>query len=55
MIMEGATARRAADRIAEEDEAARQPQTFPTPPMDLVVPTRPKRLVPAGPPEELHD
>jgi NADH-quinone oxidoreductase subunit H len=49
VVWEGATARRAADRIAAEEEAARLPQTFPTPPMDLVVPTTPRRLVPAAP------
>jgi NADH-quinone oxidoreductase subunit H len=48
MIMEGASARRAANRLAEDDEEAALPQTFPTPPLDLVVPTAPRRLVPAS-------
>jgi NADH-quinone oxidoreductase subunit H len=46
MILEGAAARRAADRIAEDEEADRLEPTFPIPPMDLVVPT-PKRLTSA--------
>jgi NADH-quinone oxidoreductase subunit H len=54
VVWEGAAARRAADRLAEEEEAESQPQTFPTPPLDLVVPTSPRRLVPAGTPEELE-
>ncbi|MEO6886647.1 MAG: NADH-quinone oxidoreductase subunit NuoH [Jatrophihabitantaceae bacterium] len=43
-IMEGAAARRQAERDAEDEAAAGQPPTFPIPPMDLVVPT-PKALV----------
>ena len=39
MIWEGAAARRAADRADEDEDEAQLPQTFPTPPMDLVVPT----------------
>jgi NADH-quinone oxidoreductase subunit H len=54
VIWEGAVARRAAERMAADEAAEREPQTFPTPPMDLVVPTTPKRLVPAGTPEELE-
>jgi NADH-quinone oxidoreductase subunit H len=44
MIWEGYRARRLAERIAEEEDAAEQPLTFPIPPMDLVVPTPPRRL-----------
>jgi NADH-quinone oxidoreductase subunit H len=54
VIMEGASARRAADRRAAEDAAAREPQRFPTPPMDLVVPTTPKRLVATAAPTSLE-
>jgi NADH-quinone oxidoreductase subunit H len=43
MALEGASARRAADRADEDEAAARLEPTFPIPPMDLVVPT-PKRL-----------
>jgi NADH-quinone oxidoreductase subunit H len=43
MVLEGAAARRTADRVAEDEAAARLEPTFPIPPMDLVVPT-PKRL-----------
>ncbi len=39
MIWEGSTARRAAARVEEDDYEAQLPQTFPTPPLDLVVPT----------------
>jgi NADH-quinone oxidoreductase subunit H len=42
MVLEGSSARRAARQLDEDDEAARQPQVFPTPPMDLVVPPPPK-------------
>ncbi|HEU5009021.1 MAG TPA: NADH-quinone oxidoreductase subunit NuoH [Jatrophihabitantaceae bacterium] len=48
MTLEGAAARRAADRLAEEAAAAQQPTTFPIPPLDLVVPTPPKRLATAS-------
>jgi NADH-quinone oxidoreductase subunit H len=46
MYLEGAQARRAADRLAEDEADALLVPTFPTPPMDLVVPT-PKRLTSA--------
>jgi NADH-quinone oxidoreductase subunit H len=65
MIWEGATARRSAEREEDEAEAALVPPTFPVPPLDLVVPTPPRRLAAAGvarpvPPaidgeEERHD
>ena len=50
MMLEGAAARRAADREDEDADEAELTQTFPTPPMDLVVPqtTPPKRLTPAS-------
>jgi NADH-quinone oxidoreductase subunit H len=49
MIWEGATANRLADRADEDEEALRLPQTFPTPPLDLVVPTPPRpRLARTG-------
>ena len=48
MVFEGASARRAAELEDDEDEAAQYEQTFPTPPMDLVVPTPPRSLAPAG-------
>ena len=44
MLWEGARARRVADRLEAEEEAAREPLTFPMPPMDLVVPTPPRLL-----------
>jgi NADH-quinone oxidoreductase subunit H len=53
MIWESASARRAAERMAEDEEAESLPPTFPTPPMDLVVPSTPQRLVPAGRTKEL--
>ena len=43
MVLEGASARRAAERAEDDEAAARLEPTFPIPPMDLVVPT-PKRL-----------
>jgi len=43
----GATARRAAEREADDEAEALLAPTFPTPPMDLVVPT-PKRLAKAS-------
>jgi NADH-quinone oxidoreductase subunit H len=46
MMWDGAIARRAATRADEDEDEARQTPTFPTPPMDLVVPT-PKRLASA--------
>jgi NADH-quinone oxidoreductase subunit H len=56
MVLEGAAARRAADRAAEDAEAAQQPTTFPIPPLDLVVPTPPRRLATtsAGAPNALR-
>ena len=48
MIWEGASARRAADEAAEDEDAAAQPLTFPVPPMDLVVPEPPRPLASAG-------
>ena len=47
MMLEGAAARRAADREDEDEAEAQLTPTFPTPPMDLVVPT-PKRLTTAS-------
>ena len=44
MIWEGYRARRVADRLDAEEEAAEAPLTFPVPPMDLVVPTQPRLL-----------
>jgi len=44
MTWEGHRARRVAERAEDEDEAAHAPQTFPVPPMDLVVPTPPRML-----------
>jgi NADH-quinone oxidoreductase subunit H len=44
MIYEGAGARRAAERADEEEDAADYPATFPTPPLDLVVPKPPRSL-----------
>jgi NADH-quinone oxidoreductase subunit H len=57
MMWEGATSRRAADRAADDEHEARLTPTFPTPPMDLVVPS-PKRLATASvrrPTPELTD
>jgi NADH-quinone oxidoreductase subunit H len=42
-IWEGAVAKRAADQLAEDEAEELLPPTFPTPPLDLVVPA-PKRL-----------
>jgi NADH-quinone oxidoreductase subunit H len=47
MMWEGAAARRAAEREADDEAEALLAPTFPTPPMDLVVPT-PKRLAKAS-------
>jgi NADH-quinone oxidoreductase subunit H len=45
MIWEGATANRLADKADEDEEAERHAPTFPTPPLDLIVPApRPARL-----------
>ena len=46
-MWEGAAARRAAEREADDEAEALLAPTFPTPPMDLVVPT-PKRLAKAS-------
>ncbi len=48
MVWEGASARRAADEAAEDEDAEAQPLTFPVPPMDLVVPEPPRPLASAG-------
>jgi NADH-quinone oxidoreductase subunit H len=48
MVWEGATARRAAEREQDEEDEARRETTFPVPPLDLVVPTAPRRLAAAG-------
>ncbi|SHG07821.1 NADH dehydrogenase subunit H [Jatrophihabitans endophyticus] len=48
MVWDGASARRAADLEDDEDDHARYEPTFPTPPMDLVVPTPPRSLATAG-------
>ncbi|WP_375491511.1 NADH-quinone oxidoreductase subunit NuoH [uncultured Jatrophihabitans sp.] len=48
MIWEGARARREADRLDEEDDEAQLPQTFPTPPLNLVVPKSPRELANAN-------
>jgi NADH-quinone oxidoreductase subunit H len=48
MIYEGAAARKAADRADEEEEAAEYEPTFPTPPLDLVVPKPPAERPLAG-------
>jgi len=48
MIWEGASARRTAERDEDDAEAARHEPTFPVPPLDLVVPTTPRRLAAAG-------
>jgi NADH-quinone oxidoreductase subunit H len=58
MIWEGATARRAADLAEDEEDEAELPLTFPVPPLDLVVPTPPRRLATASvarPAAELAD
>jgi NADH-quinone oxidoreductase subunit H len=47
MVLEGAAARKAAARQDEEDAAALEAPTFPIPPLDLVVPSTPRTLVPA--------
>jgi hypothetical protein len=39
MMLEGATARRAADHAVDDEEAALEVPLFPVPPLDLVVPT----------------
>jgi NADH-quinone oxidoreductase subunit H len=49
IIWEGATATRLANRADDDEDAARLPQTFPTPPLDLVVPKpKPQRLAASG-------
>ena len=48
MVYEGAAARKAADRADEEEEAAEYEPTFPTPPLDLVVPKPPPARPLAG-------
>ena len=48
VIWEGIAAGRAADREAEDEEIAAEVPTFPVPPMDLVVPLPPRRLVRAA-------
>jgi NADH-quinone oxidoreductase subunit H len=48
MVLEGAAARRAADRADEDEAAALLEPTFPIPPMDLVVPTPKRRLTATG-------
>ena len=48
VIWEGVTASRAADYQAEDEEIAAEVPTFPIPPMDLVVPPPPRRLVRAA-------
>jgi len=47
MMWEGASARRIAEREEDDEAEAQLTPTFPTPPMDLVVPT-PKRLTTAS-------
>src|SRR5581483_486220 len=54
MIWEGARARRLADRLADEEDAAEQPLTFPVPPLDLTVPTPPRMLTRVGPAGEVE-
>jgi NADH-quinone oxidoreductase subunit H len=44
MVLEGSAARRAAERAAEDEAEERLEPTFPTPPLDLVVPTPRRRL-----------
>jgi NADH-quinone oxidoreductase subunit H len=39
MMLEGVTARRAAQRVEDDEEYAREVPSFPTPPLDLIVPT----------------
>jgi NADH-quinone oxidoreductase subunit H len=48
MVWEGATARRAAEREEDEADELELGTTFPVPPLDLVVPTAPRRLAAAG-------
>jgi len=48
VIWEGIAASRVADREAEDEEIAAEIPTFPVPPMDLVVPLPPRRLVRAA-------
>ncbi len=48
MIYEGSSARKAADDAADDEDEAQLEQTFPTPPMDLHIPTPPRQLVSAG-------
>jgi NADH-quinone oxidoreductase subunit H len=47
MMLEGGNARRVADRAADDEAEALLTPSFPTPPMDLVVPTI-KRLAPTA-------
>jgi NADH-quinone oxidoreductase subunit H len=47
MVWDSATSRRVAERYEDDEEEAALPPAFPTPPMDLVVPT-PKRLASAA-------
>lgn len=48
MFFEGAAARKAEQRAAEDEQQARVEPTFPTPPMDLVVPTPKRQLTTAS-------
>jgi NADH-quinone oxidoreductase subunit H len=48
MIWEGAAARRAGQDAEDEEDAAQERPTFPTPPMDLTIPTPPRRLATAS-------
>ncbi len=56
MIWEGARARNEAQLVEDEEDAAAEVPTFPTPPMDLAVPTPPRMLTTVSasrPPAEL--
>ncbi len=62
MVLEGASARRTADRADADYEAEQYAPTFPTPPLDLEVPKPPARRrqlartgAPAAPPPELPE
>jgi NADH-quinone oxidoreductase subunit H len=43
MMLEGASARRTARRLDEDEDLANEPPTFPVPPLDLVVPPSPPK------------
>ena len=56
MVLEGSSARRQAENLEDDELAAREKPTFPTPPMDLVVPParKPKPMASVSSPASLE-